>query len=83
MDFFFFTHIHTLTHAHSYTHTHTGWFTDAVSHLGLKESVGVNEYSADYGQLPDFGQYNPKHDALFTYNGTTSGARYVCVCVYV
>ena len=52
-----------------------GWFTDAVSHLGLKETPGVNEYSADYGSLPDFTKYNPKHDALFTYNGTTSGAR--------
>jgi phosphoserine aminotransferase len=52
-----------------------GWFTDAVSHLGLKESVGVREISADYGHIPDLAQYNPKHDALFTYNGTTSGAR--------
>ena len=52
-----------------------GWFQDAVSHLGLKETPGVHEYSADYGELPDFTKYNPEHDALFTYNGTTSGAR--------
>ena len=52
-----------------------GWFTDAVSHLGLKESVGVREFSADYGTLPALDSYDGKHDALFTYNGTTSGAR--------
>jgi len=34
-----------------------GWFTDAVSHLGLRDSVGVHEYSADYGLLPDMTKY--------------------------
>lgn len=33
------------------------------------------EYAADYGLIPDLTKYNPKHDTLFTWNGTTSGAR--------
>ena len=47
-----------------------GWFTDVKSHLKLTD---YTEYSADYGQVPDFSQYNSEHDALFTFNGTTSG----------
>jgi phosphoserine aminotransferase len=53
----------------------SGWFQDAVNHLGLKETPGVFEYSAEYGMIPDMKQANPKHDCLFTFNGTTSGAR--------
>jgi phosphoserine aminotransferase len=50
-----------------------GWFGDATSHLKLKDSVEVREFTADYGQLPDLTQTNPDHDICFTWNGTTSG----------
>jgi len=53
-----------------------GWYGDAISHLKLAETCGVNEYTAPYGELPDFSQTNPDHDICFTWNGTTSG---VCV----
>lgn len=49
-----------------------GWFTDATSHMKLD---GVREFTAAYGELPDFNQANPNHDICFTWNGTTSGAR--------
>ncbi|MEW5951409.1 MAG: phosphoserine transaminase [Elusimicrobia bacterium] len=49
-----------------------GWITDAVKYLKLKD---VNEYKADYGKLPDLSKANPKHDIVFTLNGTTSGVK--------
>lgn len=49
-----------------------GWMTDAVKQLKLKE---VNEYKADYGKIPDLSKANPKHDVIFTINGTTSGVK--------
>jgi phosphoserine aminotransferase len=49
-----------------------GWFSDAVSHLKL---TNVNEFTADYGHLPDLTKTNPNHDICFTFNGTTSGVR--------
>ncbi|KAL3934190.1 MAG: hypothetical protein SGBAC_010034, partial [Bacillariaceae sp.] len=52
-----------------------GWFGDAVSHLNLRETVEVNEFTSDYGELPDLTQTNPDHDICFTFNGTTSGVR--------
>ena len=52
-----------------------GWFADAVSHLKLKDIVEVNEFTADYGEIPDLSQTNPDHDICFTFNGTTSGVR--------
>ncbi|CAJ1966487.1 unnamed protein product [Cylindrotheca closterium] len=52
-----------------------GWFADAVSHLNLKDSVEVNEFTAGYGELPDLSKTNPDHDICFTFNGTTSGVR--------
>lgn len=48
------------------------WFKDITGQLGLT----ANEYSANYGKLPDLTQVNPDHDVVFTWNGTTSG---VCV----
>ena len=50
-----------------------GWFGDATSHLKLKDTVDVREFTADYGQLPDLAQTNPDHDICFTWNGTTAG----------
>eukprot|EP00526_Cylindrotheca_closterium_P010256 CAMPEP_0113620878 /NCGR_PEP_ID=MMETSP0017_2-20120614/10650_1 /TAXON_ID=2856 /ORGANISM="Cylindrotheca closterium" /LENGTH=408 /DNA_ID=CAMNT_0000530573 /DNA_START=52 /DNA_END=1278 /DNA_ORIENTATION=+ /assembly_acc=CAM_ASM_000147 len=52
-----------------------GWFADAVSHLNLRDSVEVNEHTAEYGELPDLSKTNPDHDICFTFNGTTSGVR--------
>jgi len=49
-----------------------GWMTDAVKQLKLSN---VNEYKADYGKLPDLSKADPKHDIIFTFNGTTSGVK--------
>jgi phosphoserine aminotransferase len=47
------------------------WVTDAVKHLKLDARV----MTAAYGELPDLSQIDPKHDVVFTWNGTTSGVR--------
>lgn len=60
-----------------------GWFTDAISHLKLRDSVDVREFSADYGHLPDLSQTNPDHDVCFTFNGTTSGVRVPDGCDFI
>jgi len=60
-----------------------GWYTDAISHLKLKESIQVNELSASYGELPDLSKTNPKNDILFTFNGTTSGVRVPDGCDFI
>lgn len=60
-----------------------GWFGDAVSHLKLRDSVTVNEYTADYGELPDLSQTNSDHDICFTFNGTTSGVRVPDGCDFI
>jgi phosphoserine aminotransferase len=49
-----------------------GWATDIIKQLKLKD---VRVFSADYGQLPDLTQVNGDHDVVFTWNGTTSGAK--------
>ena len=49
-----------------------GWKEDCSKHLKLSN---VNQFSADYGHLPDLSRTNPDHDILFTFNGTTSGVR--------
>lgn len=48
-----------------------GWVTDAVKQLKLDPTV----LRADYGQLPDLATVDWSNDVLFTWNGTTSGAR--------
>src|SRR3982751_1339005 len=48
-----------------------GWVTDAVKQLKLDPTV----IRADYGELPILSQVDWSHDVLFTWNGTTSGAR--------
>ncbi len=60
-----------------------GWFTDAVKHLNLQDIVQVNEYAADYGELPDLSKTNPNHDICFTFNGTTSGVRVPEGCDFI
>ena len=48
-----------------------GWVTDAAKQLKLDPTV----LRADYGQLPDLKAVDWSNDVLFTWNGTTSGAR--------
>lgn len=49
-----------------------GWLSDIVNQLKLDN---VNDYSADYGYLPDFSRAIADHDIVFTWNGTTSGVK--------
>ncbi len=49
-----------------------GWATDIQKQLKLDD---VNVLKADYGFLPDLTAVRPKTDVVFTWNGTTSGAR--------
>jgi phosphoserine aminotransferase len=48
-----------------------GWVTDAAKQLKLDPTI----LRSEYGQLPDLGAINWTNDVLFTWNGTTSGAR--------
>jgi len=49
-----------------------GWINDVVKELKLKD---VTVLRAAYGELPDLGAVDPASDVVFTWNGTTSGAR--------
>src|ERR1700704_2561745 len=49
-----------------------GWVTDVTKQLKLKD---VTVLKAGYGELPDLSKLNPASDIVFTWNGTTSGAR--------
>ena len=49
-----------------------GWATDAVKQLKLADARVLE---ADYGALPDLSAVRPEADIVFTWNGTTSGAR--------
>ena len=49
-----------------------GWVTDVVKQLKLKD---VNTFIADYGEIPDLAQVDCDRDVVFTWNGTTSGAK--------
>jgi len=48
------------------------WVTDTVKQLKLKDA---RVFKAAYGEIPDLGQYNPAHDTVFVWNGTTSGVK--------
>ncbi len=48
-----------------------GWVTDVVKQLKLDAAV----VKAAYGELPDLAAVDPASDLVFTWNGTTSGAR--------
>ncbi len=49
-----------------------GWVNDVVKELKLKD---VTVLRAPYGELPDLRAIDPASDVVFTWNGTTSGAR--------
>jgi phosphoserine aminotransferase len=49
-----------------------GWVTDIVKQLKLTD---VTLLKAGYGELPDLKKVDSSHDVVFTWNGTTSGAR--------
>jgi len=48
------------------------WVTDTIKQLKIKDSRVLK---AEYGELPDLTQADPKHDIVFLWNGTTSGVR--------
>ena len=49
-----------------------GWVSDVQKELKLKD---VTVLKAPYGALPDLTKVDPNSDVVFTWNGTTSGAR--------
>jgi len=49
----------------------SGWVTDAVKQLKIDPTV----VEAPYGEIPDLASVDWSNDVLFTWNGTTSGAR--------
>jgi phosphoserine aminotransferase len=49
-----------------------GWVTDLEKQLRIKD---LRKFLADYGEVPDFSEADPGRDIVFTWNGTTSGAR--------
>jgi len=49
-----------------------GWVSDVQKELKLKD---VTVLKAPYGALPDLAKVDPNSDVVFTWNGTTSGAR--------
>lgn len=48
------------------------WASDILKQLRLSD---VRELTADYGMIPDLAQVDFSRDVVFTWNGTTSGAR--------
>ena len=46
--------------------------TDIVAHLKLADA---RHFPAPYGRLPELSQVDPDRDAVFVWNGTTSGVR--------
>jgi len=49
-----------------------GWATDALKQLRIADCRVIE---AGYGSLPDLRSVRPEADVVFTWNGTTSGAR--------
>lgn len=48
------------------------WVTDITKHLQIE---ATRVFGADFGQLPDLAQIDWTHDAVFAWNGTTSGVK--------
>ncbi|WP_209347075.1 phosphoserine transaminase [Pontixanthobacter sp. CEM42] len=48
------------------------WIQDAVNQLKLKDLTVLD---ADYGEIPDLASIPQDNDVVFTWNGTTSGAK--------
>ena len=48
------------------------WVPDITKHLQLE---ATRVFGADFGQLPDLAQIDWTHDAVFAWNGTTSGVK--------
>jgi phosphoserine aminotransferase len=48
------------------------WVDDVVNHLKLKD---VRHLAAPYGKIADLSAVSPDRDAVFVWNGTTSGVR--------
>ena len=48
------------------------WVTDITKHLQIE---ATRVFAADFGQLPDLAQIDWTHDAVFAWNGTTSGVK--------
>jgi len=48
------------------------WLNDIMTELKIPEA---RAFEAPYGQLPDLHMMEPNRDAVFAWNGTTSGAR--------
>lgn len=49
-----------------------GWASDIAKQLKVDN---LNIITADYGKIPDLSNIRPEADVVFTWNGTTSGAR--------
>lgn len=50
----------------------SGWVTDVIKQLKLEN---VTKHEAPYGEIPDLAKVNFSNDVVFTWNGTTSGAK--------
>jgi phosphoserine aminotransferase len=48
------------------------WLRDIMDELRIP---GARAFESAYGQLPDMHMFDPNRDAVFAWNGTTSGAR--------
>jgi len=49
-----------------------GWITDIEKQLKISD---LRKFTAPYGELPDFSKVDCNRDVIFTWNGTTSGAK--------
>lgn len=50
----------------------SGWVTDVIKQLKLEK---VTKHEAAYGEIPDLSKVDFRNDTVFTWNGTTSGAK--------